>query len=147
MTCTLCRHDNAIHTIVFETGRPVFTQVVELTSTTQTSETDYQDVLSHTYSICHRCYTARWRTLAFVFVPLILVYAATLLFVDPHRIDAAVGLILLAAPLIILLVVAPILKSRSTWQKLKRLALQQRGGPPFEAFKWKVDQSDWGPTP
>ena len=103
----------------------------------------YDDVQSHTYTLCHRCWAvARRRILILLASPalLFITYAVGSLFVDQP--SGTTFLIMLATFVLMLAIVVPIAKTREPWHRLKRLAVQERGGPPFVVFEGSEDDSN-----
>jgi hypothetical protein len=139
MICKLCGHDNATHIITLKTGRPVSERPLEgWTYTWQKYEITYDDVLLHTFNVCHHCWTAQWRLVLSIVVIGTLGLIATFLFID----DGILGFTALAATFILIVILGYVFKPRTVWTRLQRIALQERGGPPFQVFLASKDGTE-----
>jgi|GEM_PF-5268573 len=104
---------------------------------------NYDDIQSHTYTLCHHCWAVTRRRLVLVILSPALLFIAYLVLVwsDPHY-SGTTFLIVLATFVLIWAITIAVAKSREPWHRLKRLAVKERGGQPFVVFEGSEDGSN-----
>lgn len=150
--CTFCKKnlEHNPHILHATTGKIVTSQIdqikrVDPTTVQQTITTQYADTKDHSYALCNNCWTnARIRILLLLSSPLILLL---LFLIGNFALNIQILTTDMAAIIIISLMVLlwvigiPYARSHEPWHRLKKMAVQERGGAPFVVFAGSKENS------